>query len=273
MSGDNSEIAGFDFNATFGQQHQGPPQDSQDEAHHAHTDRAHLTTEPTSATHQDFIELNIPERKVSAVEPTLPQAVNELPPIPHLCNDPAHQELLATPPQATTKTTAPTAFKTLTALAAVSSIKSKLQPAGDVHAKRRKTFKIVAILVVAVVGFNLLNNWAHSSTRLQATTAATGLNQSEQISNIEMVTADASLRREYSAVRLQLLRYGTLSNYQPTTGFAVITLQGRVAIVTSIGAHCWDLLADGNRTRLSHDSAACGPNATTLLQSELRAGI
>ena len=267
---DNPEFSGFNFNGHFGQEHQGPAEEIQDGAHLAQSADAEVTPE-APATHHDFIELNVSPTAAAPVTPELAPSVAEIPEAAHICNDPAHQ-MIATPPS-TPKATIPMTVKALVATAALSNIKAKVAPATDIHAKRRRNFKIVAILVIAVVGFNLLNNWAHSSTRVQATTAATGLNQSEQISNIEMITADASLRREYSAVRLQLLRYGNLNNYQPTTGFAVLTYQGRVAIVTSIGSHCWDLLADGNRTRLSHDSAACGPNAATLLDSELRAGI
>ena len=270
---ENPEFSGFNFSGHFGQELQGPAEAIQDGAHLAQSADEQVTPAP-AATHHDFIELNVSQSAAAPLPPATPevaQAATELPEATHLCNDPAHQ-MITTPP-VTPKAKIPMTVKALAAATAFSGIKAKVAPATDIHAKRRRNFKIVAILVVAVVGFNLLNNWAHSSTRVQATTAATGLGQSEQISNIEMITADASLRREYSAVRLQLLRYGNLSNYQPTNGFAVITYQGRVAIVTSIGSHCWDLLADGNRTRLSHDSAACGPNATTLLDSELRAGI
>ena len=295
MSGseDSPEFNGFDF-SIFGQN----PEDAFTTQHQTHLSQPQDTNMQQSDSpgiaeqaqvaaleEQGVVEINLSAPALKEISEQKLNTHTEGQPIEspvaqqHTCNNPAHHGLSET-------TKAPLAGKAIqSALAAIKAAAATLpslethsnkaaQPATkDTFARRRKAAKAIAVVVLAIVGFNLLSSWAHSGASTQASTAATGLNQSEQISNIELVTADASLRREYSAVRLQIMRSGNLNNYQPTTGFAVVKYQNRVALVTSIGTHCWVLLADGNRTRLSHDSAACGPTAQTLLSSELRAGI
>lgn len=194
-----------------------------------------------------------PEKPASEEKAPLAPQVQEQPQKTHFCNDPAHK----------------IAAVHKTACKAHAVKKPELT---DQRKRRRSIAKVVAFIVVGFLTFNVIN--ALTVKAIMNPTSATSINApAQQVSNVEMVTADTSLRREYVAVQIQLLRHGTLRGYYPTPGYALIYQGSKVALVTTLGTNCWLLLADKTRISVRQDATACGPDAVVQIKSQMQAGF